>query len=72
VVRTMHATSRKRGRPTHFTQDERVYLANLIRVFGIRGTGRVSTIPACQQTLCKIAAEFGITLKKGKRRKIGD
>lgn len=58
---------RRRGRPLTFSWEERAYLAELVRAHGVRGARRNSEIPVCQQTLSKIAAEFSIILKKGKR-----
>jgi hypothetical protein len=58
-----------RGRPPTFTQPDREYLADLIREHGIRGARRKSRISVCQQTLCKIAREFKIPLRRGNRSK---
>ena len=58
-----------RGRPPTFTQRDRQYLAELIREHGLCGTRRKSRIPVCQQTLSKIAREFDIPLKPGRRTK---
>jgi hypothetical protein len=60
-------SERKRGRPVTFLRDDREYLADLIREHGIRGARRAATIPVSQNTMLKIAREFGIRLPKGKR-----
>ncbi len=57
----------RRGRPPTFSREDREYLAELIRKYGVRGARRKSRISVCQQTLTKIAAEFGIELKRGRR-----
>lgn len=57
------------GRPPTFTQQDRQYLAELIREHGIRGARRKSRISVCQQTLSKIAREFEIPLRSGRRAK---
>lgn len=56
-----------RGRPPTFTQEDRQYLAGLIRKHGIRGARQRANISVCQQTLSKIAREFNISLKPGRR-----
>ncbi len=61
--------SKKRGRPPSFTRQDRQYLADLIREYGIRGARRKSQISVCHQTLGKIAHEFEIPLKHGRRAK---
>lgn len=58
-----------RGRSRTFTQPDREYLADLIREHGIRGARRMSRISVCQQTLSRIAREFKIPLRPGKRSK---
>ena len=60
---------RKRGRPPTFQSEDRKRFAELIRQHGIRGTIRISEVPICNMTLIKIAREFGISLKMGKRKK---
>lgn len=57
-----------RGRPPVFTREDRQYLAGLIRKYGVRGARQKANIPVCQQTLSKIAREFNIALKPGRRR----
>lgn len=58
---------RKRGRPPTFTTEQREQFAGLIWVYGARGTQEVSSIPISLATLLKIAAEFQIPLKPGRR-----
>ena len=58
-----------KGRPPTFTQQDRQYLAELIREHGIRGAKRKSRISVCHQTLIKIAREFQIPLRPGRRAK---
>ena len=57
----------KRGRPITFSRDDREYLAELIREYGIRGARRNSAISVSQATVAKVAREFGIRLSKGRR-----
>jgi hypothetical protein len=57
-----------RGRPLTYTTEVRRLLSELIRKHGIRGARRVAPITVCQNTMGKIAAEFGIVLKKGRRK----
>ena len=61
------AKTEMRGRRPTFSRQDRDYLADLVRKYGIRGAQRKSTISVCCQTLSKIAEEYGITLKRGKR-----
>jgi hypothetical protein len=58
---------RGRGRPPKFTREDRAYLAGLIREHGIAGAVRESRILVCDKTLAKIANEYGIILRQGKR-----
>ena len=58
---------RGRGRPRTFQFEDRQKLAELISAHGIRGTKSVSKVSL--PTLIKIAREFGVTLKIGKRKK---
>lgn len=60
-------SERKRGRPVTFSRDDREYLAELIREHGIRGARREAKMSISQNTMVKIAREFGIRLTKGKR-----
>lgn len=59
----------RRGRPPTFLQRDRKYLAKLIREHGIAGARRVAKFPICQQTLIKIARDFEIVIRKGRRPK---
>ncbi len=58
---------RSRGRPPTFDLVARQYFAELLRVHGARRAREMSEIPISVQTLLKIAREFGIPLKKGRR-----
>ena len=57
----------KRGRPRTFSRDDREYLAELIRQYGIRGARRRTAGFVSQNTLIKIARDFEIQLSKGRR-----
>jgi hypothetical protein len=57
----------RRGRPYTFLPADRQYLAQLVREHGIAGAQRQTGIPISDQTLSKIAHEFGIVLPKGRR-----
>lgn len=57
----------KRGRPPTFHPQHRQYFAELIRQYGVHGARHVSKLRVCHATLIKIAREFGIVLKKGRR-----
>jgi hypothetical protein len=59
----------RRGRPPTFTTEQREQFAGLIWVYGARGTLEVSTIPISLPTLLKIAREFQIPLKHGRRQR---
>lgn len=59
----------RRGRPPTFEEPARREFAELIRQHGIRGTKAVSMIPICETTLIRIAREFHIELKPGRRKK---
>lgn len=65
----MDASKRQRGRPVTFGPETRHKLAALIRLHGVRGTRVVSPMPVSKATLIRIAREFGVTLKKGRRPK---
>lgn len=58
---------RGRGRPPTFTPEQRQQLAELVRLFGIRGTIRLTKPTISAPTLGKIAHEFGIRLSVGRR-----
>lgn len=64
------AVNRKRGRPATFQPDDRTYLAELIRQHGIRGTKRMAGLAVSTATLLKIARDFGIVLRRGRRPKL--
>jgi transposase len=57
----------RRGRPPTFTEGDRQHLAESIRQHGIQGTLRNAHIRISAQTLSKIAREFGIALRPGRR-----
>ncbi len=61
---------RKQGRPLTFKRPQRRELAELIRQHGARGAQEVAPVPISVGTLLKIAEEFGIELKKGRRRRL--
>lgn len=61
--------SKKRGRPPSFSRQDRQYLADLIREYGLRGVQQKSLISVCHQTLGKIAHDSEIPLKHGRRAK---
>ena len=48
---------------------QRAMLAELIRQHGARGAIAHTPEPVCLHTLLRIAQEFGIPLKKGRRSK---
>lgn len=50
-----------------YTEAERVRFAELIRLYGARGAREALARTVCLQTLLKIAVEFGINLKRGRR-----
>ena len=58
---------RRPGRPHTFSQQERAAFAKLIRKHGINGARRLSPVPISRPTLGKVAREFEIELKSGKR-----
>ena len=62
----MSATDRRRG---HFKFEgiKRQQLADLIRQHGARGAIAHAPEPVCLETVLKIAREFQIPLKKGRR-----
>lgn len=57
----------RRGRPRTFAYESRRKLAELIRLYGVRPTSELSEEPVSVGTLLKIAREFGIELRKGRR-----
>lgn len=58
-----------RGRRPFFDSDARKMLAELIRQHGARRARELSPIPISGMTILKIAREFGIELKRGRRPK---
>lgn len=60
-------TERKRGRPMTYAAEDRVRFADLIREYGARGAREKAGNGVSVETLLKIAREFGIELKKGRR-----
>ncbi len=60
---------RKRGRPPTYSREERERIAQVIAQCGVRGAREVLEHRICQSTLVKIAREFGVALKKGRRRR---
>ena len=57
----------RRGRPPIFGFEVRKQLAELIRVYGARPAREISKVPVSMATLIKIAREFQVELKKGRR-----
>lgn len=64
-------SQRKRGRPMTYAADDRMRFADLIRQFGARGAREKAGNCVSVETLLKIAREFGIELKKGRRPAVG-
>ncbi len=58
---------RSRGRPPTYLQEDRKYLAELVRQYGIAGAKRRTGMPVSFPTMAKIAHEFNIRLSKGRR-----
>lgn len=59
-----------RGRRIVYQLQDRRRLAELIRQHGARGAREMLGRAVCVGTLLKIAGEFGIELKKGRRPRI--
>lgn len=59
---------KRRGRPPTFLPADRRYLAKLIQTNGINGARRQAKVSICNGTLIKIAREFNIELKTGRRK----
>jgi transposase len=57
-----------RGRLPTFDPRTRKYFARLIGKHGLRGAAVASKVPVSVATLAKVANEFGIQLKAGRRR----
>ena len=62
-------TTSNRGRPRTYSDDERRTFAELVRQHGARGARDVVGQTVLLNTLLKIADEFGIELRKGRRAK---
>lgn len=61
------ARKRRQGRPLTYKYATRKRLAELIRQHGASGTREMLHRSICICTLLKIAKEFGIELKQGRR-----
>lgn len=61
------AKKKRQGRPLTFQYADRKNLAGLIRQHGARRAREVSEVKVSVGTLLKIAREFEIPLKKGRR-----
>lgn len=57
----------RRGRPLTFQQEMRRGLAMLVERHGAHGARTLSPVPITVGSLLKIAREFGIRLRKGRR-----
>ena len=62
----------RRGRPLTFQPETRRQLATLVERYGASGARERSPVPITVPSLLKIAREFGIRLKKGRRRESSD
>jgi len=62
-------TGKRRGRPATYSDDDRKNFAALIRLHGARGARGIAPARPSMHTLLKIAQEFDIQLKAGKRPK---
>lgn len=58
---------RKQGRPRTYKLADRRKLATLVKKLGARGARDAAPKPIALSTLLKIAHEFNIELKKGRR-----
>lgn len=63
----LSGVKRTRGRPPTFETEDRQNIAVLILQYGARGACDVSPVPVCLETILKIAREFNIPLKAGRR-----
>lgn len=61
------ARKKRRGRPFTFKQAQRRKLAELVQQHGARGAKEVAPVSISVGTLLKIAHEFRIELKHGRR-----
>ena len=66
----MAVSAEMRGRPPTFNLETRQMLAELIRQHGAAGARKLSSIPISLATLLTIAREFGVELKKGRRKSL--
>lgn len=57
----------RRGRPPIYSNDDRRQLAEMIRLHGARRLREVYSVAVSMGTLLKIAHDFDIVLKKGRR-----
>lgn len=64
-----HILNNRRGRPFTFDQETRRALAALIRQHGATGALERAPVSISMATLLKIAREFKIPLKPGRRTK---
>lgn len=60
----------KQGRPPTYPEEQRSQLAEAIRQRGARGTRELIGRTISLSTLLKIAREFDVPLKRGRRRQI--
>ena len=58
---------REGGRPLAYKLGDREQFAQLIRQCGVRGAREKLARKVCIATLLRVAGEFGIELKKGRR-----
>lgn len=63
------AAAERRGRKPAFDSDTRTLLAELIRRHGARRAREFAPVSISVGTLLKIAHEYGVELKKGRRPK---
>lgn len=61
------SSPKRAGRRPKFVGEQRAELAELIRQHGARGAIAHAPEPICLQTVLKIAKEFEIPLKHGRR-----
>jgi hypothetical protein len=61
------ARKRKQGRPLTYKFAKRKRLAELMRLHGASRTREMLSKTICASTLLKIANEFGVELKQGRR-----
>lgn len=61
------ARKKRRGRPPTFQRNARRKFADMIRRHGARRTRELASMSISVDTLLKIAREFDIELKKGRR-----